>query len=178
MKNSINFVATKNIVKANGYVIRALYKINAELVEELGGEMVKDNEVFTAKFPTATKAKAFVSQAKTSISKKAYNASRKTEPKKTAPVSGKGNSKAKTVTLTDSKGKSYEVPVSALGNSKAKPATPKKKAAAPKKGKGNSNTKQMSKSHQAYLETNKAFKNKKVSYGKWKAKYDEILATL
>lgn len=171
MKNSINFVATKNIVKANGYVIRTLYKINAELVEELGGEMVKDNEVFTAKFPTATKAKAFVSQAKTSISKKAYDASRKKEPAKKPAPKGKGNNKAKTITLTDDNGNAYVIPMSAIT---AKPAT--KKKSAPKKGKGNS--KQMSKSHQAYLETNKAFKNRKVSYGKWKAKYDEILATL
>lgn len=173
MKNSINFVATKNIVKANGYVIRTLYKINAELVEELGGEMVKDNEVFTAKFPTATKAKAFVSQAKTSISKKAYNASRKTEPAKKPAPKGKGNSKAKTITLTDDDGNAYVIPMSAL---KAQPAP--KKTQAPKKGKGNSDKKQMSKSHQAYLETNKAFKNRKVSYYKWKAKYDEILAKL
>lgn len=171
MKNSINFVATKNIVKAEGYVIRELYRQNAELVEELGGEMVQGKEVFTAKFPTATKAKAFVSQAKTHIPKSTYNASRKTEPAKKPAPKGKGNSKAKTITLTDDDGNIYKVPMSAL---KAQPA-PKKKSA-PKKGKGNS--KQVSKSHQAYLETNKAFKNRKVSYYKWREKYEEIFAKL
>ena len=182
MKNSINFVATKNIVKANGYVIRALYKENAALVEELGGEVVQGNEVFTAKFPTATKAKAFVSQAVTSISKKEYNASRKTAPKKQPAPKGKGNSKAKTITLTDDDGNAYVIPMSAIA--KKKTATTKKVAVAPKKTvkqapkKGKGSSTQMSKSHQAYLETNKAFKNRKVSYGKWKAKYDEILAKL
>ena len=171
MKNSINFKATKNIVKAEGYVIRELYKQNAELVEELGGEMISGAKVFTAKFPTATKAKAFVSQATTSISKKEYNASRKTEPAKKPATKGKGNSKSKTLTLTDDDGNIYKIPVSAL---KAQPAP--KKTQAPKKGKGNS--KQVSKSHQAYLETNKAFKNRKVSYYKWKEKYEEILAKL
>ena len=172
MKNSINFKATKNIVKAEGYVIRELYKQNAELVEELGGEMISGEKVFTAKFPTATKAKAFVSQAVTSISKKEYNASRKTEPAKKPATKGKGNSKAKTITLTDDDGNAYVIPLSAIG----KKSTVTKKKTAPKKGKGNS--KQVSKSHQAYLETNKAFKNRKVSYYKWKEKYEEILAKL
>lgn len=179
MKNSINFVATKNIVKADRYVIRSLYKLNAEIVEELGGEMVKGNEGFMAKFPTATKAKQFVAEAVTEISKKEYNASRKTAPKKVAVSApkGKGTAKAKTITLTDDEGNTYAIPMSAI--SKATPKKPTKKAVAPKKGKGNS--KQMtekSKSHQAYLATNKAFKNRKVSYGKWREKYEEILNSL
>ena len=182
MKNSINFKATKNIVKAEGYVIRELYKQNAELVEELGGEMISGEKVFTAKFPTATKAKTFVSQATTSISKKEYNASRKTEPKNKPAPKGKGNSKAKTITLTDDDGNTYKIPMSALSKATTKKTATTKQAPkkavkqAPKKGKGNS--KQVSKSHQAYLDTNKAFKNRKVSYYKWKEKYEEILAKL
>lgn len=169
----ISFVATKNIVKAEGYVIRELYKQNAELVEELGGEMVQGKEVFTAKFSTAKLAKEFVANAKTHIPKSTYNASRKTEPKKAVTKAApKGKGKAKTITLTDDDGNTYEVPMSAIGKK-----APKKKATAPKKGKGNSK-KQVSKSHQAYIETNKAFKNRKVSYGKWREKYEEILAKL
>ena len=169
----ISFKATKNIVKADGYVIRELYKQNAGLVEELGGEMVQGEEVFTAKFPTVTKAKAFVEKAVTSISKKAYNASRKTEPK-TKPVSkGKGKSTSKFVTVTDSDGNTYKVEKTVL---KSQPATKK----APKGGKGNSNKPmtERQKKHQAYLETNEFCGGKKVDSTKWHKKYEQILAKL
>ena len=174
----ISFVATKNIVKAEGWVIGQLYKYNAELVEELGGEMVQGNEVFTAKFKTATKAKEFVSQAKTYIPKKTYNANRKTEPKKQSvpekkTVSkGKGKSTSKFVTVTDSNGNTYKVEKTAL-----KTVSETKKAPS---GKGNSNKPmtERQKKHKAYLKTNEFFGEKRVDSEKWHKKYEQILAKL
>jgi hypothetical protein len=160
MTKSINFTATKNTVTADKYVPYALYTQNKAIVEKLGGQVCKGNEGFVAQFPTAAKAKAFVSQAICSMSKKEYNATRKTAPAPksiaSAPKQGKGKTKAeKFITLMDEDGNEYKIPMSALGivsapapkKSKAKATTKKatttKKAVAPKtkpvaKGKGKS----------------------------------------
>ena len=166
----VNFVATKNTVKADGYVIRQLYKANAELVEELGGEMVKDKEVFTAKFKTSANAKKFVEQAKTSIGKRTYNANRKTEPKKV--TAGKGKS-SKIIVLTDEDGNVYEVPKSALA---LKTTTNTKKTT---KGKGNSK-KSMTNAEKVKMAKKMTYEHfgKYVPYAKWEKKYNQILASL
>lgn len=151
MKNyqSITFTATRNTVTADKYVPYALYTQNKAIVEKLGGQVCKGNEGFVAQFPTAAKAKAFVSQAVCEMSKKEYNATRKSEPKAVAtapkartqvnaPKQGKGKASG-FITLTDDDGNTYKVPMSALGivstpatkttKGKAKAATaPKKKA--------------------------------------------------
>lgn len=95
---AIVFTANKTTVTANKYVPHALYVQNKALVEELGGEVMKGNGGFTAHFPSAVKAKAFISNAVCEMSKKEYNATRKSEPKKVvvtanAPKAGKGKSK-------------------------------------------------------------------------------------
>jgi hypothetical protein len=160
MKKSINFTATKNIVTADAYVPYALYAQNKAIVEELGGQVCKGNEGFVAQFPTATKAKEFVSQAICSMSKAEYNKARKTAPapKATAlaPKTGKGKSQKVKISSGDIRvidGKKYEyvdngecfvlVPVV----EKTTKSAPKKKltqkatktvAPTPKKGKGKS----------------------------------------
>lgn len=176
----ISFKVNRNTVTANAYLVRELYKRNANIVEELGGEMVQDQKVFTAKFPNTKLAKQFVEEeAVTHISKKEYNENRKTEPKKTAPKQGKGKNKADNfVIVTDSVGNTYQVEKSALKKTapvKDKSSTTKK---APK-GKG-SNKKQMSeyeKRQKARKMTNDSF-DEYVPYSQWKAKYDKIFASL
>ena len=138
----ITFKANKNTVTANTYVAHALYKQNEAIVNELGGEVLRGVGGFKAQFKSAANAKKFVEQAVTSISKREYNASRKTtvkvtEPKK-APKQGKGKSKADFIVLTDSEGNEYQIPMSALGI-KAKVSTQ-----APKTGKGKNAHKPMS----------------------------------
>lgn len=188
----IQFKVNRNTVTANTYVVREIYKRNALLVEELGGEMVMGNERFTAKFTSNAKAKAFVEQAETSISKKEYNACRKTEPK-AKPVSGKGKKattkgKGKYITLTDDDGNEYKVPMSALGikgkgnNKKPAAATAKKgkgKTATAKKvtkGKGKALTEKQ-KQHKAYEMANASFK-RRVAHSTWLKKYNKILESL
>ena len=151
MKNyqSITFTATRSTVIADKYVPYALYKQNKAIVEELGGQVVKGNEGFVAQFPTSAKAKAFVNQAVCEMSKKEYNATRKSEPKATtrakaiaikartqvnAPKQGKGKANAeKFITLMDEDGNEYKIPMSALGIVSTKAPAPKK---AVNKGKG------------------------------------------
>ena len=189
----IIFKSNRNTVTCNTYVAHELYKRNEVIINKLGGEIIRGEERFTAKFKTAAKAKEFVEQAITSISKKEYNACRKTEPKKVAPARGKGKSektvatkgKDNFITLTDDDGNTYKVPMSALGMPKTGKgsATPKKAVATTKKKavtKGKGKSKQLTerqKQHTAYEMTNAAFK-KKVSYKTWKAKYNKILASL
>ena len=97
----LQFKANKNTVTANAYVPHVMYKSNEAIVEKLGGTIVKGAGLFTAEFPNAAKAKAFVEQAVTSISKREYNASRKSEPKvaeKPTVAKGKGKSQKQAVT--------------------------------------------------------------------------------
>ena len=135
----ITFKANKNTVVANQYVAHELYVRNEEIINELGGEIVRGVGGFRAEFPSAAKAKAFVEQAITSISKKEYNACRKSEPKVQAPASGKGKKaktkeitkcKGKFITLTDDDGNTYKVDLSVLG------VTPKATTTKVVKGKG------------------------------------------
>lgn len=146
----ITFKANKNTVVANTYVAHALYKQNEAIVNELGGEVLRGVGGFKAQFKTSAQAKKFVEQAVTSISKREYNASRKTtvrakanttEPKASAPKQGKG----KFITLTDRNGNEYKIPMSALGITQAPKTGKGKKAVAPTttkkavtKGKGKS----------------------------------------
>lgn len=130
--NAINFTATRNTVTADKYIPHALYVQNKELVEDLGGQVCKGNEGFVAQFPTTAKAKEFMKVAICSMSKKEYNAARKTipapAPKTKAPAKPKESAgKDAYITLTDDNGNTYRVPVSALGIT-----TPKKNAVAPK----------------------------------------------
>ena len=136
---SISFTATRNTVTADKYVPYALYVQNKAIVEELGGQVCKGNEGFVAQFPNASKAKAFVSKAICSMSKKEYNAARKSEPKATTPAPKKvappkeKAGKDAYITLTDDNGNTYRVPMSALGIKPATPKSPVKQASAPKK---------------------------------------------
>ena len=165
MSKSIVFKANKNTVTANAYVAHELYKRNEAIITEMGGEILRGVGGFKAQFPSAKLAKEFVEEmAVTSISKREYNATRKTEPKKvatpkvvaTAPKSGKGKKTASEVILVA--GKPYTlaetsdgfvlVPVTkGKGKTTTKKATVptpkkttkgkgKKSAPAPKKGKG------------------------------------------
>ena len=131
MKNyqSINFTATRNTVTADKYVPYALYVQNKALVEELGGQVCKGNEGFVAQFPNARSAKAFVSKAVCSMSKKEYDKARKTAPAPAKPKSSAG--KDAYITLTDDNGNTYRVPMSALGIATA-PKSAEKKAPATK----------------------------------------------
>lgn len=147
MSKSINFTATRNQVTANTYVAHEVYKRNEAIINELGGKIIRGAGTFKAEFPSAKIAKQFVEQAVTSISKREYNASRKTEPKtkvvaKSKPVSGKGK---KVVTIG---GKQYTVnatndglmlvPTKGKGKTTTKKVvapTPKKKTATVTKGK-------------------------------------------
>ena len=142
--NAISFTATRNTVTADKYVPYALYVQNKAIVEELGGQVCKGNEGFVAQFPNASKAKAFVSKAVCSMSKKEYNAARKSAPvtapapKTKAPAKPKEKAGKDTyVTLTDDEGNTYRVPMSALGiapkKNTATPKSPVKKAPATKK---------------------------------------------
>lgn len=67
---------TKAVV-ANKYVAHALYEQNKAIVEKLGGEIIKGVGGFRAEFPTVAKAKKFVAEGITEMSKKEYNAARK-----------------------------------------------------------------------------------------------------
>ena len=139
----IVFKANKNTVTANTYVAHELDKRNEEIVNELGGEILRGVGGFKAQFKTSAQAKKFVEQAVTSISKREYNASRKSEPKKVvAPKQGKGKAD-NFITLTDDNGNTYKIPMSVLGiapaSGKGKATTTKKAVApTPKKGKGKS----------------------------------------
>lgn len=123
----ITFTQVKNTVTADRYVPYALYTQNTAIVAELGGEMVKGVGEFRAKFAKIADAKAFVERAVTHISKREYNAARKTEPKapaKSTTTNGKGASTRKPaveyVTVTDPDGLTYKVPKSALAPAKGK----------------------------------------------------------
>jgi hypothetical protein len=163
--SKITFKATRNTVTANTYVAHALYVQNEAIINEMGGEIIRGAGTFKAEFPNAKLAKQFVEEkAITSISKREYNATRKTEPKKVEapkPVSGKGKKSAdnevitvggKPYTLEETdkgfilvpvaKGKGKKTATVTKGKGKGTTApTPKKKPAtksapAPKKGKG------------------------------------------
>lgn len=142
-------------VVANRYVAHALYEQNKEIIEKLGGEIVKGVGGFRAEFKTAANAKKFVAQAITEMSAKEYKASRKTKPvdevTKKPKTTTKGNKKSDLVTLVDAEGNEYKVPASALAQVKkparkakgdvvpTKAVTNVKEAKKPttKKGKGN-----------------------------------------
>lgn len=195
----IVFKANKNTVTANTYVAHEVYKRNETIVEKLGGEVVRGVGGFKAQFPTNAKAKAFVEQAVTGISKREYNAARKTEQKKVAIASGKGKkavtkgkgkketakTKGNFITLTDENGNTYKLDASVLkGKAKAtatksKAVTKGKKVTTKKatKGKGKAKLTERQKIHKAYEMANNAFK-RKVKYSTWKAKYEEILENL
>ena len=126
----ITFTQVKTVVTADRYVPYALYTQNKAIVEQLGGEIVKGVGGFQAKFAKTADAKAFVAQAVTHMSEKAYNAARKTEPKALAKATnGKGVRKnaVEYVTLTDDNGNTFQVPKSALAGI----------STSAKKGKGN-----------------------------------------
>ena len=157
--NQITFTQAtdnKKAVVADKYVAYAIYTQNKPIWEALGGTRV-EGEAFRVEFPTQANAKSFIAQAITGMSKKEYNATRKTEPKAkaTAPASTKGKAKATAefITLTDAKGNTFQVPASlitkveppkAKGKSKVKADKPtpapnaKANKKAPSKTKGNS----------------------------------------
>lgn len=91
--NAIVFAQAQDSAKAvvaNKYVAYALYTQNKALVEALGGEIIKGVDGFRAEFKTAKNAKAFITQAITSMSEKDYNKARKTAPKVAVPATAKG----------------------------------------------------------------------------------------
>lgn len=129
MKNSIVFTQAQDnnkAVVANKYVAHALYEQNKEIIEKLGGEIVKGVGGFRAEFPTVAKTKKFLGEAITEMSKKEYNAARKVQvdegSKKSKPKNeGKGIKKSKSTR----KGKGNDAPTKAVTVekeiSKAKP---------------------------------------------------------
>jgi hypothetical protein len=149
--SKISFKANRNQVTANTYVAHEVYKRNEAIINELGGKIIRGAGTFKAEFPSAKIAKQFVEQAITSISKREYNATRKTEPKKvatpkatvSAPKSGKGKNKAEVVTIG---GKQYTVnatndglmlvPTKKVATPTPKKGKGKKTTSAPKQGKG------------------------------------------
>lgn len=142
--NSIVFAQAqdnKKAVVANKYVAHTLYEQNKAIIEKLGGEIVKGVGGFRAEFKTVANAKKFITQAITEVSKREYNAARKSEPKETKrqpkevkkpQTQAKGNKGVEVVTLTDEEGNKYTVPKSALTQAQAKET---KKGG--RKGKGN-----------------------------------------
>lgn len=88
-------------VVADKYVAHALYTQNEAIVEGLGGKVIRGVGEFRAEFSTVAKAKKFLTEAITEMSKKEYNAARKIKPadegsKKSKPKNeGKGNKKSK-----------------------------------------------------------------------------------
>lgn len=95
MKNAINFTRANKTVKADKYVIHALYTQNKALVESLGGTVIKGNKTFTAEFPSTKKANEFVKKAITSMSEEEYNATRKPKAVEDAPKKSEKNAPAK-----------------------------------------------------------------------------------
>jgi hypothetical protein len=155
--NAIVFTQNKKTVTADRYVPHALYVQNEALIKELGGEILKGVGEFRAEFKKTANAKKFVERAITEMSKKEYNATRKSADKgnKKPTTQAKGN-KAKgneMIALKDAEGNEYLIPASALqvkenkktartgkGNATAptKAGTQKKEVKKPtKKGKGN-----------------------------------------
>ena len=124
------------VVVANKYVAHAIYEQNEEIIKKLGGEIIKGVGGFRAEFKTATNAKKFIAEAITSVSKKEYNAARKSTPKNEGskkPVpQAKGSKKTDFVVLKDADGNEFQVPASALGQAK-KPARKSKGDVAPTK---------------------------------------------
>lgn len=129
---------SKKAVVANKYVAHAIYAQNKELVEALGGEIIKGVDGFRAEFKSEKKAKDFIAQAVTHISEKEYAKARKTEPKakvekKAVPARTKGAKAVEYVTVTLADGTKAKVLASAL----AQVAEPKKATAPKKSAKGN-----------------------------------------
>lgn len=89
-------------VVADKYVAHALYTQNEAIVEGLGGKVIRGVGEFRAEFPTVAKTKKFLETAVTEMSKKEYNAARKTKPadegsKKSKPKNeGKGKKSTRT----------------------------------------------------------------------------------
>lgn len=108
--NPITFTLAQDnnkAVVADRYVPHDLYVLNKDIIEKLGGEILKGVGGFRAEFKKVAKAKEFVKQAITSISEKEYKANRKADegnkkPSKTA----KGNAKSKSTR----KGKGNDAP--------------------------------------------------------------------
>lgn len=91
--NAVVFTQEQKAVVANKYVAHELYVRNKEIIEKLGGEIVKGVGGFRAEFPTVAKAKKFVAEGITEISKKEYNATRKVTAEK-PKTSTKGSKKS------------------------------------------------------------------------------------
>lgn len=168
--NAITFAQANNNKKAvvsDKYVAHALYTQNKPIWEALGGTRIEGEKGLYIEFKSVKDAKAFISQAITSISEKDYNKARKSTPKTepkpkvekkaSAPVKAKGKVEYVSVTLDD--GTKVKVKKSDL--------VPMDKPT--KKGKGNSkpttapNTK-ASKSVKAKAEPKKAKGNCKVDF--------------
>lgn len=131
--NTITFAqatSNKKMVVSNKYVAHAVFNANKPIWEALGGTRIEGEKGLCIEFPTVAKAKDFIAQAITHVSKSEYNKTRKTEPKakvepkKTAPASTKGKT-AEFITLTDADGNKFQVPVSAITQVKATPTKAK-----------------------------------------------------
>jgi hypothetical protein len=113
---------TKAVV-ANKYVAHELYVRNKEIIEKLGGAIVKGVGGFRAEFKRVADAKKFVAEAICEISTKEYNATRKVQESKSTD---EGNKKPKTATKGNKKptrkGKGDAVPTKAVTEEVKKPA--------------------------------------------------------
>ena len=90
--NAVVFTQEQKAVVANKYVAHELYVRNKEIIEKLGGEIVKGVGGFRAEFKRVADAKKFVAEAICEISTKEYNAARKVTVEK-PKTSTKGNKK-------------------------------------------------------------------------------------
>ena len=123
----------KKAVVSNKYVAHSVFAQNKPIWEALGGTRDEGVNEFRLVFKSEKKAKEFIAQAITSVSKSEYNKARKTEPKPkvekkaTVPAPTKAKGKVEYVTVTLDDGTKAKVKKSELAEVKA-PA---------KKGKGN-----------------------------------------
>lgn len=83
--------SNSKMVVADRYVPHDIYVLNKDIIEALGGIILKGVGGFKAEFKKIADAKKFVAQAITSISAKEYKANRKTEKPTTT---GKGSKKS------------------------------------------------------------------------------------
>ena len=116
MKRFTNITFTQDkfnskAVVADRYVPHDLYVLNKEIIEELGGEIVKGVGGFRAEFKNVASVKEFVAKGITHISEKEYKANRKV--KETKPTD-KPVSKSKGQKKLTRNGKGNDAPTKAV----------------------------------------------------------------
>lgn len=106
----ITFTQDKTIVTADRYVPHDLYVLNKDIIESLGGEILKGVGGFKAEFKKVANAKKFVKQAITYISEEDYKANRKVEESKSADEKPKTEESKKGKGKSTRRGKGNDAP--------------------------------------------------------------------